>query len=69
MKAILEFNLPEDRDQFEECQKANKYWLALYEIGQRLRSMEKYGHPYQTMETLLEAIRLHFNEKTEGLLE
>ena len=43
MKAILEFNLPEDNDDFTMATKATSYSLALWEISQFLRSEIKYN--------------------------
>lgn len=43
MKAILEFNLPDDKYDFEVHQKANRMLGALSEITESLRSRNKYG--------------------------
>ncbi len=43
MKAILEFNLPEDQDQYEMANDASKMYLALWDIKQLLRSKLKYN--------------------------
>lgn len=42
MKAILEFNLPEDQEEYNSTIKAAEYRSALYEISQWLRSIRKY---------------------------
>lgn len=42
MKAILEFNLPEDSELFETANKAPKLYCALYDISQYLRKLRKY---------------------------
>jgi len=37
MKAIIEFNLPEDRDEYEMANNAGKMYLALWDIKQLFR--------------------------------
>jgi len=44
MKAILEFNLPEDQDDYRLHCAAREMYLALWDIGAWLRDQEKY-HP------------------------
>ena len=43
MKAILEFNLPDDQQDFELASNAMKFWSVLYELDQDLRSKTKYA--------------------------
>lgn len=43
MKAILEFNLPEDNSEHLHAVNAGAAWSALYEIDTRLRNILKYG--------------------------
>jgi hypothetical protein len=43
MKAILEFNLPEDNQEFELATKGLKFWSVLWELDQSLRSKTKYA--------------------------
>ena len=43
MKAILEFNLPEDRADYDLAANAGKLALALHDISTELRSRAKYG--------------------------
>ena len=43
MKAIIEFNLPDDRDEYEMANNASKMYLALWDIKQMLRSKLKYN--------------------------
>lgn len=42
MKAILEYNLPEDRDDFELATKGSKWYGVVWEIDQWLRAQYKY---------------------------
>ena len=43
MKAIIEFELPEDNDEYEIANNASKMYLALWDIKQLLRSKLKYN--------------------------
>ena len=43
MKAIIEFELPEDRDEYEMANNASKMYLALWDIKQLFRSKLKYN--------------------------
>ena len=43
MKAILEFNLPEDRDDFNYATNGFNYFMALVEMDEWLRSEYKYN--------------------------
>ena len=43
MKAILEFNLPEDKEDFDYANKGFNYFMALTEFDQWLRSEYKYN--------------------------
>ena len=42
MKATLEFNLPEDREEYEMQSNAAKYYLALSDIKDLFRGRAKY---------------------------
>jgi hypothetical protein len=43
MKAILEFNLPEDQQDFDLATKGMEFWSVLWELDQDLRSKTKYA--------------------------
>ena len=43
MKAILEFNLPDDQQDFDLATKGLKFWSVLWELDQSLRSKTKYA--------------------------
>jgi hypothetical protein len=43
MKAILEFNLPDDQQDFELATKGMKFWSVLWELDQSLRAKTKYA--------------------------
>ena len=42
MKAILEYNLPEDQDDFELATKGSKWYGVVWDIDQWLRAQYKY---------------------------
>ena len=43
MKATLEFNLPDDRNEHLRAVHAGAAWSMIYEIDNRLRNLIKYG--------------------------
>jgi hypothetical protein len=43
MKAILKFNLPEEKDEFEFATNGINYYSALFDFDQWLRSEYKYN--------------------------
>lgn len=43
MKAILEFNLPEDQDDFRKASTADDVHIVIWELNQWLRSNTKYA--------------------------
>jgi hypothetical protein len=43
MKAILEFNLPDDQQDFDLAISGMKFWSVLWELDQSLRSKTKYA--------------------------
>ena len=45
MKAILEFNLPEEEEQFNVASKGMDWALIVWELDQNLRNKLKYGAP------------------------
>ena len=43
MKAILEFNLPDDQQDFDLAINGMKFWSVLYDLDQSLRAKTKYA--------------------------
>ena len=43
MKAILEFNLPDDQQEFDLANNGLNFWRVLYELDQDLRTKTKYA--------------------------
>jgi hypothetical protein len=57
MKATLEYNLPEDRDDFNYANNGFNYYMALVEMDQWLRAEYKYNDKeemYEVREKLRE---------------
>ena len=43
MRAVLEFDLPEDREDFHGATHASDFWCCLWDMDQHLRSLQKYA--------------------------
>lgn len=68
MKAILEFTLPEDREDFETYQKAWDYKIALKDFYEEsLRRRIKYDCPETDIETLLKNLKSEYIQLTSEL--
>jgi len=59
MKAILEFNLPEDQNEFEYATKGSEMFLILWGVKQEYRKLMKYHDLTETEYKLIE----DFNDK------
>tara|TARA_B100000029_G_scaffold443096_1_gene461927 strand:+ start:195 stop:419 length:225 start_codon:yes stop_codon:yes gene_type:complete len=58
MKAKLEFNLPEDEEQFNVASKAMDWALLTWDIDQQCRDWVKYdNHEFKTVEEALQGVR------------
>jgi hypothetical protein len=61
MKATLEFQLPEERDEHIRAVHAADAWALLDDIDQELRRILKYGSEI-SRDQMAESIRLQINE-------
>ncbi len=52
MKVILEFNLPEDRDEHTLVVNAQNMYSVLWDIDQKMRSISKYNSENQSEEVI-----------------
>lgn len=53
-KAILEFNLPEEQEEFDKAVKGGAAHYALFDVGQQVfRPARKHGYPDPTLSELL----------------
>ncbi len=57
MKAILQFDLPDEEPGFKMATNAGAYFSALWEIDQKLRSWLKHGNQFDMVEDALQEIR------------
>ena len=57
MKAVLEFDLPDDQGEFDAARLGREALSTLWEIDQRCRSLLKHGEPTPEQRTLAEEIR------------
>ena len=62
MKATLEFNLPEDKYEWENAVNADRMMRALWDINDELRKLWKYGELTDHQFEIVEQIREKFNE-------
>jgi hypothetical protein len=70
MKGKLEFNLPEEQDEFIRASRANIAWGKLYDIDTQLRNWMKYGgHDFKSIEELSNYIRTEINQALSAVDE
>lgn len=62
MKATLEFNLPEEQEEYETANKANLYKAALSDCLQKLREDYKYGNHKALVTSYIEETRARLYE-------
>ena len=62
MKAILEFNLPEDEVEFRQAVDAGNMHCVLFDFSQHLRQKLKYGNLSEAEEDIYEKIKSEFLE-------
>ena len=68
MKAILEFNLPEENDEFDLAINAVKWYSVCWELDQYLRSKTKYA-PDSMPNEVYEALNETRDKLRELLIE
>jgi hypothetical protein len=60
MKAILEFDLPEEAYEFGLAIQSKNLRGAMFDIEQQLRSWYKYGHEFKDADEAIREIRDYF---------
>jgi len=65
MKAILEFNLPDDNYQFKKATQGADLSVIISSLDNVLRGYLKYGHPFKNADEALESIRANLHEDLE----
>lgn len=66
MKAILEFNLPEDNYQHKAALQGADMKLIVYTLDNMLRGYLKYGHDFKTPDEAIATIRDNLNHDLEA---
>jgi hypothetical protein len=61
-KVTIEFNLPDEQDEYETMQKASKMQMVLWDFSEYLRERRKWGHDYKSGDDALEKIIDKFYE-------
>ena len=64
-KAILEFNLPEEQDEFELAQNGVKYSIVLEDLSMWLRNEMKYKDHPEAHYNILDEVRRKLHEIME----
>ena len=57
MKAILEFNLPEEQSEYQTANQAGALHSILWDLDNELRNNLKHGHKFKTADDALEYVR------------
>ena len=65
MKATLEFNLPDDKDEHQYAVHGIDWALALLAADQELRKWEKYGHDFKSPNDAIVEIRRLIREQCD----
>lgn len=60
MKAIFEFNLPDDINEYAVMNQASKVQSFLWDFSQQLRAWQKYHHDFKDANDALDKIREEF---------
>lgn len=56
-KAILLFDLPDEKIDFDAASKGRAFALAFWELDQKLRSWGKYGHDFKDADEVIDKTR------------
>ena len=56
-KAKLEFNLPEEEQDFKLASRGGEYFSVIWEALNDIRNYLKHGHSFKTIEEALENVR------------
>ena len=66
MKAIIEFNLPEDQNYYDVANQSPRMLALLWDLSQQLRSWQKHGHDFKDADDALDKIREEFYKLING---
>ena len=69
MKVLLKFNLPEDREEYENAMNGSKYASQLEEVTQRIfRPARKHGYSDRKIQELIDKLD-RLADKEDGITE
>ena len=60
MKATFEFNLPEEREEYETYAKARQYYSILWDVQEQVRKHVKYDQDLKLTFALIKEVMLDF---------
>ena len=60
MKAIIEFNLPEDQSYYDVVNQSPRMLALLWDLSEQLRSWYKYGHDFKDASDAVSGIQDEF---------
>ena len=63
MKATLEFDLPDDNEEYHMANKGSDMYSAMWDFSNYLRSIYKHGNDFKDAEDAVEKIRERFYEE------
>lgn len=67
LRAVLEFDLPEESDNFRLAQMGPDLYKVVFETFQELRTALKHGHAYKTADEALEAVQSNLRARVEEM--
>jgi hypothetical protein len=62
MKATLEFQLPEEQEEFDAANQGRDFKLLVWDIDQHLRNLVKHGTPTEAERKMAETLRTMIRE-------
>ena len=69
MKAILEFDLPQETHNHHDALNGHKWRWACQDLREDIRNWLKHGHTFKTPDEALEAVREHLLKSTSSLTQ
>lgn len=67
MKALLEFNLPDDEEEFTNAVKGADYKSAIHNIKDYIRTIWKYQELTEDQYKIVDEIYKHINQCSHGI--
>ena len=68
MKATLEFIIPDDESELQAAVHAMDHLAATRDFHERLRSLNKYGHGFQTTEEAIQSLYSDYCDMMQAYL-